>query len=118
MKKIRSEFLTESEANTAAEKINPYCANVRIIYNNGNFNHGYDNYNFIPYDSFHGFPEMGTINFGGFGTFGMISDWNHNPYLGDTQSVSGRAVLEADVADDNFEYVKEKLYSLGAVSVT
>ena len=121
MKKIRSEFLTESEATAAAEKINPYCGNVRIIYHDENFNQGHDYYSFIPYDSFYGFPEMGTMNFGGFGGFGgfgMTSSLNHNPYLGYTPSMSGRTTLEAEAADDNFEYVKDRLYAMGAVTVT
>ena len=80
-------------------------------------------------DDFYGFPGIGTMGFGG---LGMAGGWNfgadvsdnnyrhvlsHSP-VGFNNSESRRATLEADVADDNVEYVRSKLYSLGAVSVT
>ena len=134
MKKIRSEFLTEKEANRAMDKIKSYCGNAEILYYGNNVNPGYDgyeNYDYyghIPDETFMGFPEMGSL---GFGSFGMIANWSVTPYsLTDNyrhnilrshysgHNPPGRATLEADVADDNFEYVKEKLYSLGAIAVT
>ena len=134
MKKIRSEFLTESEANSAMEEIKPYCGNVKII-NYGDYDpiysdNGYGYAGYIPEGSFFGsigFPEMGSFGLGG---FGMISSWNFSPYsLTDRYKyqfpysrsdydMSMRTTLEADVADDNYEYIRDKLYSLGAMTVS
>ena len=128
MKKLRSEFFTETEANDAMEKIIPYCGAVRVIYNGEDYNNrGYD-YNLGDGD-FYGFPGMGAMNFGDFGIFGgwtfvpNFLDVSYSRALsrsnfGHDYQSSGRATLEADVADDNLEYVREKLYSLGAVSVS
>ena len=131
MKKIRSEFLTQAEAVSALEEIKPYCGNARIT----NYGESYSDYNYAGYISdsvggFTGFPEMGSFGLGG---FGMVSSWNfglYTPYsLSDRYrraypySRSGydypqeRALLEADVADENYEYVRDKLYSFGAASV-
>jgi len=130
MKKIRSEFLTETEANSAMDIIKPYCGNIRII---SSYDENYD-LDYIADGGYSGFPEM---NYFGLGGFGMISSWNfglHNspynlygmterykqayPYSKFGYDPSRRATLEADVADDNYEYVKNKLYSNGAVSVS
>jgi|GEM_PF-1733069 len=134
MKKLTSEFLTEEEANTAKDKISSYCASVRLLYGGGNnFNQGDDYFDYLGMnmlnEDFYGFSGMGPINFGGFGMtsgwgFGSgVLDGNYNrvlsrAHLGYTGSESGRATLEAEVANDNVEYVRNKLYSLGAVSVT
>ena len=132
MKKIRSEFLTEKEANSAMDEIKPYCGNVRIRYNGDvEQDYGYTGYDsYLPDGSFFGFPEMGVFGLGG---FGMISNWNFSPYTSysftdkykhafpysrSEYSPSRRATLEADVADDNYEYIRDKLYSLGAMTVS
>ena len=132
MKKIRSEFLTETEAYSAMEKIQSYCVNVRIS-SYGDF-YPYAGYNgcngsetYLPDSDFPGFPETGSFGIGG---FGMVANWNFGPFsLTDKYNQtfphshlgydpSKRAALEADVADDNYAYVRDKLYSLGAISVS
>ena len=129
MKKIRSEFLTKKEAEKAIDKIDSYCKNLKIIYNNN----GYDNYdygNYIKEENYFYIPEVNSLNFGMFG-LNFNPNFNsdileekynrnfsrHYPY----QSIynpKNRVILEADVADDNYEYIKDKLYSIGAISVT
>ena len=130
MKKIRGDFLTEKDAASAMEKINAHCGNIKILYD------GYesDYNNFMPADynlneSLFDFPETVSFNFGmfGIGSPGIAANRNLSPYISENryargffglgQNYSGRAVLEADVADDNFEYVKDELYSHGAISV-
>ena len=128
MKKIRGEFITEKDANWAIDKINPYCGHVKIIFDE-NLNPGYDYY----YDDYDYIPDMGVMNFGSFGglgSFGMTANWGFNSSVLENghrrafyhslpqYNLSGRVVLEAYVADDNYEYVKDKLYSLGAITVT
>ena len=121
MKKIRSEFLSEHEANAAIEKISQYCGNARILYYDENFNYS----PFQQHDRFYGFHETSALDYGSFGSFGIIGGWHFNPHvLSDNynrdfyQPQPGRTTLEADVSDDNFEYVKDSLYSLGALTVT
>ncbi|MCL2095558.1 MAG: hypothetical protein FWH10_01490 [Oscillospiraceae bacterium] len=132
MKKIRSEFLTEKEANSAMDEINKYCSNIKITQGTaGDYGDGYDgymDYGYLRGGDFAGFPEMGYFGLGG---FGMISNWTPGLYgvygvtdrharafpYSSRSSLGGRSALEADVADDNYEYVKEKLYAYGAVSV-
>ena len=132
MKKIRSEFLTEKEANSAMDKIRPYCGNVKIIYNeNYNPMHNYyNNYGYescIPEENFYNIPDIGGINFGGLNSFGMTAGWNFNSsflenkyrntlYHSHSQYNPNRTAIEADVADDNYGYVRDKLYSLGAIT--
>ena len=80
----------------------------------------------MPGVGYFGFPEMGSWGLGGLGistnwTFGPYSmtdkyRHSHNSHFGYTPS--RRATLEIDVADDNYEHVKDKLYASGAVSVT
>jgi len=133
MKKITGEFLTEEEANIAKDTISSYCASVKILYDDIiDFNSGSDYFDYIGTnmvnEDFYGFPGMmSPMNFGGFGNFGMIGGWNFGndynmalprPYSGYNGSESRRATLEAEVSNDNAEYVRNKLYSLGAVSVT
>ena len=115
MKKIKSEFLTEIQANTAMEKINVYCKNAKIIYDN-NFNYDYNNY--IPDDNFFDFPDTSSLHFASFGVTANVRENKYNRVFSHSgYNQSSRVTLEADVADDNFEYVKDKLYSLGAVIV-
>ena len=110
MKKIKGEFLTAREANIALDKIKSYCANAKIIYDESYIPDEYD---------FH-FPRMNNLN--SF-NFGMISNLSFSPYnleykyMGNYYQ-SERATLQADVADDNYEYIREKLYSYGAMTVT
>ena len=122
MKRIKAEFLTEKEANKAMGKISPYCGNAQVSLSY--------NVNAAPYDEnyFYDYPETGAANFGG---LGMTSGWNLFPrgIMGDiygrpfshsgnpSYNQSNYAVLETDVADGSFEYVKNKLYAFGAVSV-
>ena len=130
MKKIKGDFLTEREAAAAMDKISDYCGNIKILY--GEYEN-YDNY-YMPagYDlneSLFDYPENAAFNFGIITPGFMTANYNLNSYIsenrytharnffGRRQNYSGRAVLEADVADDNFEYVKNKLYSSGAISV-
>lgn len=136
LKKIRSEFLTEAEARYATEKIRSYCMNVNINANGGDFFPaaeyesygdyiGYENYMFDGAFS----PSAGTGPFG-IGGLGMTTNWHLSPnsltdkyrqtfphfHIGHDQS--SRTTLEADVSDDNYEYVREKLYSNGAITVS
>jgi len=124
--KIRGDFLSEREADAAVEKISPHCYNVRILYNGGG---GYDSSagNYGGYfDSF----EPGLYGYSLTG--GLGSGWGLNPYssynfehtrsynylssLGLGRS-AGKTILEADVSRDKYEFVKERLYALGAVTV-
>ena len=120
MRKIKGEFLTEHEAESAIEKINPYCSNIRIFYND--MNPGYTGYGSLPEDDFIGYPNMGH--------YGMMANWNMNPFdtfnfehtrsynfFSSLTGKSRRTLLEADVSDERFEYIKDTLYSQGAVSV-
>ena len=129
MKKLKGEFLTQKEANAAIDKISSYCSNIKLINNYTNDSY-YDYDNYMPDDGMFYYPETNIMNFGGMGGFGMISNWGYNPSVlenkyGHTfsrfyQSLynpSGRVTMEAEVADDNFEYVKNQLYSYGAVTV-
>ena len=81
-------------------------------------------------DSFFDFPDTVSVNFGMFGIIspGIAASRRLSPYLSENRYInnflglgqdyySGRAVLEADVADDNLEFVRDRLYSCGAVSV-
>ena len=132
MKKIRGVFLTQKEANSAIDIINPYCGSTKIIYNyTGGSYYDYDNY--LPDDSFYSIPDPSILNFGSFGSFGMISSWNLNPHIAENRygrtflhfspfypsayNPSEQVTLEADVTDDYYEYVRDKLYSLGAMTV-
>ena len=126
MKKIKGEFLTEKDAESAIEKICQYCSNIRIFYND--MNPGYININYgsLPEDDYIGYPNTGH--------YSMAANWNLNPFdvfnalnfehtrsynfLSSMSGKSRRTLLEADVSDDKFEYVKDKLYSQGAVSVS
>jgi len=111
LKKIRSDFLTEYEAMSALEKIRPYCRAVDIIYDD----YIYDEI----YNDFFDFPEINS-SASGLGFIGLTNNNFYNYYNFENRrrgNLSGHVALEADVADDNFEYVKEKLYSLGALSV-
>jgi hypothetical protein len=122
LKKIRGEFLSEREADTAIEKISPHCYNIKIIYNN-NYDTSYDGGYFDSIEpNFYDYSIMSGINTG----------WSLNPYgsynfehtrsnnylssIGLGKS-SGKTILEADVSPDKYELVKERLYSLGALSV-
>ena len=98
------------------DKIKSYCGNINIIYNE-NF-YPINNYISDEYD----FTRMNSMNALHFGSFNMIPDWDINSYNRENKYTfpfyqSGRATLEIEVADDNFEYVKEKLYSNGAITV-
>ena len=112
MKKIKGEFLTAREANIAMDKIKPYCGNVKIIYGE----------NYIPDEYELHFPRMNSINSFNFGNFGIMPNLNFSPYNLDDKYTgnyyqSERTTLQADVADDNYEYVREKLYFYGATTV-
>lgn len=123
MRKIKGEFLTEQEAESAIEKINPYCSNIKIFYNDMNPNYAnYGNYGRLPEDDYLGYPNIGHYN--------MMANWSLNPfdtfnfehtrtynYFSSMTGKSGRTLLEAEVSDDRVEYVKDKLYSQGAISV-
>ena len=113
MKIIKSEFLTEKEANKTIKKIDMYCENIKIIYNE-NIIPDYQDYYEEPYD----YPMSGGFN------FGMISSMNFESYRANDFSrsynipnISKSVVLEVTVKDESFDYVKNKLYSLGAMSV-
>ena len=120
MKKIKGEFFTEREAILTIDKIKPYCGNIKIIYG-GNVNP-----NYIPDEYDFDFPRMNSVNPLNFGGFGVISNWNYNSYGYENKYnynfyqfyQSERTALEIEVADDNYEYVKEKLYSNGAMFVS
>ena len=133
MKKIRGEFLSQKEADYAVDKINSICGNVSVNYNSTGsdscYEYSYGNY--MNDDNMFYMPVPSVMNFGTFGSSGTAPNWNYNSNVlenryGHTfsrfyQSVynpSGHVTIEADVADDNYEYVKNKLYSNGAISVT
>ena len=116
MKKIKSTFLSERDANIAMDKIKSYCKNIKILYNE----------NFYPkyFSDEYGYKYDYDYNFNG---FGMISSFNlkfnnklydfENRYKNMVYNFEN-AVLEAEVANDNYDYVKEKLYLCGAVIVS
>jgi hypothetical protein len=124
--KIRGEFLSEREADSAVEKISPHCFNVKIFYNS-NAAAPFDG---LGAESHYDFPDpnLYSYNFAD----GMNLGWGLNPFSSfnfeHTRSYnhltslglgrnSGKTVLEADVERGRYEFVKEKLYSLGALSV-
>ena len=120
MRTITGEFLTEHDAEAAIEKINPHCSNIRISYND--MNPGYINYASMPEEDIFGYPHAGHYN--------MMANWTLNPFdsynfehtrsynfFSSMSGKSRRTFLEADVSDEKFEFVKDKLYSLGAFSV-
>jgi len=116
MKKIKSEFFTEKEAISAMDKIKPYCGNVRII-----FGENYDQ-NYIPDEYDFDFPRMNHFNALNCGGFGMNSNWYSNSYHWENQYKqnfyrSEITRLEIDVSDDHYEYVKNILYSCGAMFI-
>ena len=122
MRKIKADFLSEKEAESAIEKINPHCSNIKIFYNDAN--PVYTGYGGMPEDDYLGdYPNFGHYN--------MMANWNLGPFdtynfehtrtynfFSSLSGKSGRTTLEADVSDDKFEYVKDKLYAHGAVSVS
>ena len=123
--KIRSEFLSEREADAAIEKISPHCYNIKILYNGGPES-GYDTaggyFDSLEPGSFYDYNLMSGINAGWslnpFGSYNFehTRSYNYLSSLGLGRN-SGKTVLEADVSQDKYELVKEKLYSLGALSV-
>ena len=123
MKKIKGEFLTEQEAESAIEKISAHCSNIRIFYND--MNPGYINYGSLPEDDYMGYPNIGHFNM-----LNMMPNWSLNPFdaynfehtrsynfFSSLSGKSRRTLLEADVQDEKFEIAKDKLYSQGAISV-
>jgi hypothetical protein len=124
LRKIKGEFLTEHDAESAIEKICAHCSNIRIFYND--MNPGYINYSSLPEDDYIGYPNTGH--------YSMMANWNLNPFntfdsfnfehtrsynfLSSMAGKTRRTLLEADVSDDKFEYVKDKLYLHGAISVS
>jgi len=116
--KIRSEFLNDGDASAAVEKISPHCYNIKILYNSAdNGSTGYVE-NFEP-----GFYDY---------TSGLNAGWGANPFSSynfeHTRSHnylsslwlgrnSSKTILEAGVSRDKYEFVKERLYSSGALSV-
>ena len=125
MKKIKSEFLTRKDANSAIDRISSYCLNAKII-NNTNYDY-YDYNSYIPEEGYY-IPDSSMLNFGG---FGITANWNYkirslenryNPafsrFYQSSYNESDRVTIEADVSDDNFGYVRDILYSSGAITVT
>ena len=120
--KLRSEFLNEREAGTAMEKISPHCHTIKII-NNGNVMENNDAYfesfepNFYDYSMMSGINTGWSLNPFGAYNFEHTRSYNYLSSLGLGRN-SGKAVIEADVPHEKYEFVKERLYSLGALSVT
>ena len=132
--KIRGDFLSEREADAAVGKISPYCHNIKILYNGG-ANSGYDSSasGHGGYGGYNGYLEDFEPAFYDYSIMGGITaGWSLNPYSSynfqHTRSYNylsslgigrnaGKTILEADVSQDKYELVKERLYSLGAVSV-
>ena len=120
--KIRSEFLNEREADKAVEKISAHCYNLRILYNSTE-NYGSASYfeHFEP--GLYDYNMMSGINTGWslspFGSYNFehTRSYNYLSSLGLGRN-SGKTVIEADVSHDKYEFVKERLYALGALSVT
>ena len=123
--KIRGDFSSEQEANTAVEKIGAYCHNIRIVYNStsrvGYDNDGIDSH-FAEVEPFYGYDVMSGINTGwslspyGAYNFEHTRRYNILSSLGLGRN-AGKTIVEAEVAQDKYEFVKERLYSLGATSV-
>ena len=125
--KIKGTFSSEKDAVWAMEKLKPYCSNMKIFYS------GYEDYaNHEDYGNYTpGEQDTTEPNLFRFGGFGLNMNWNFNPYLDEekyndsppgnyrSQPVTGRAKveLEADIQEDDYEYVKEKFYFYGAQSV-
>lgn len=126
--KIRGDFLSEREADAAVEKISPYCYNIRILYNGGPGS-GYDNSinghsgyfesiepNFYDYNLMSGINTGWSLSPYGSYNFEHTRRYNYLSSLGIGRN-AGKTILEADVPHDKREFVKERLYALGAVSV-
>ena len=126
--RIRGDFLNEQEANAAVEKIGAYCHNIRIVYNStprtGYDHDGADGYgSFAEVEpGFYGYDVMSGINTGWslspYGAYNFEHSRRYNllSSLGLGRN-AGKTIVEAEVAQDKYEFVKERLYSLGATSV-
>ena len=120
--KIRGEFLNEREADNAAEKIGAYCHNLKILYN-GTDNNDTAGYfesfepNFYDYNIMSGINTGWSLNPFGSYNFEHTRSYNYLSSLGLGRN-AGKTVIEAEVSHDRYEFVKERLYSLGALSVT
>ena len=119
--KIRGEFLSEREADAAVEKISPHCHNIKILYNGANNNDtGYfESFepNFYDYTMMSGINTGWSLNPFGSYNFEHTRSYNYLSSLGLGKN-SGKTIIEANVPRDKYEFVKERLYSLGALSVT
>ena len=123
MAKIKSEFYTKREANEAMDKISKYCISVKVFdynYNAGRtpFDNGLleDNFHRRDYDDFVSRYSFGAVNFIGLPLINGIYEYGSDTY-GSYDIPVPKAILEADVQDDKYSFVKERLYSYGAVSV-
>ena len=113
--KIRSEFLNDGDASAAVEKISPHCYNIKILYNSADSNAGYFEPGFYDYTSAMN-AGWGANPFSSY-NFEHTRSYNYLSSLGFGRS-SGKTILEAGVSRDKYEFVKERLYSSGASSVT
>lgn len=125
--KIRGEFLSEREADAAVGKISAHCSNIKILYNSSPDNsfNGYDtagNYfdrlesNLYDYNIMSGINTGWSLNPFGSYNFEHNRSYNYLSSIGFGRN-SGKTILEAEVSYDKYEFVKERLYSLGALSV-
>ena len=137
MAKLKGEFYTKSEATAAMDKINKYCVSVKVAdydYNAGRTVLGggmgddslgrkeYDDfvsrYSFETASYMSGFPMTGGLMPGAFMADWAVSPYNYsNDMYGSYDVPVPKAILEAEVQDGQYSFVKERLYSCGAVSV-
>ena len=120
--KIRGEFLNEREADKAVEKISPHCYNIKILYNGADNNDNgvyFESFepNFYDYNMMSGINTGWSLNPFGSYNFEHTRSYNYLSSLG-LGRYSGKAIIEANVPHEKYEFVKERLYSLGALSVT
>jgi hypothetical protein len=126
MTKIRGEFLSEREADSAADKISPHCRNIKILYNGGTAS----SFDGLRAGSLSDYPDPDFFSYNY--ADGACMGWGLNPFssfnyehtrsynyltsLGLSKN-SGKTILEAEVERGKYEFVKEKLYAFGALSV-
>ena len=124
MAKIKGEFYTKRDANDAMEKINKYCVNIKVFdydYNLGGlYDNGLRQRDYDEYISRYSFGSMGLM---GIPISPFVMDWAFSPLeygsemYGSYDVTAPKAILEAEILEDKYNIVKDRLYSCGAISV-
>jgi len=130
MAKLKGEFYTKKDAYDAMGKIDKYCLSVKVFdydYNSGKLIGGEPHENFASrysYESANYMNHMIGIHPAiGFIPGVLAMGWTDSPYehgrdmYGSYDTPAPKAILNAEVQEDKYSIVKERLYSCGAISV-